>query len=228
MTTTAAREGRLLARPAAPTAPAYAPGTYALEVSPSRDALLRVPEGYRPDRPAPLVVALHGAGGDAKGGLRLVETLACLPGAIVLAPASRAGTWDVIAGGIGPDVALLDAALTRVFERHAVDPGRVAIAGFSDGASYAVSLGLANGELFSAVLAFSPGFAAPPSRHGAPRVFISHGTEDRVLPIARTSRLIAPLLEASGLAVEYREFHGGHAIPAEIARTASEWLGWRA
>jgi phospholipase/carboxylesterase len=115
-----------------------------------------------------------------------------------------------------------------VFERHAVDPGRVAIAGFSDGASYALSLGLANGELFSAVLAFSPGFAAPPSRHGAPRVFMSHGTGDRVLPVARTSRLIAPLLEASGLAVEYREFDGGHAIPAEIARAASAWLGWTA
>jgi predicted esterase len=228
MTTTVAREGRLLARPAAPTGPAYAPGTHALEVSSSRDALVRVPAGYRADRPAPLVVTLHGAGGDARRGLRIVEGLADVLGAIVLAPASREGTWDVIAGGIGPDVALLDAALARVFERHAVDPGRVAIAGFSDGASYALSLGLANGELFSAVLAFSPGFAAPPSRRGAPRVFVSHGTGDHVLPVDRTSRLIAPLLEASGLAVEYREFDGGHAIPAAIARAAGEWLGWKA
>lgn len=39
----------------------------------------------------------------------------------------------------------------------AIDPAHVAIGGFSDGASCALSLGLVNGDLFTHVMAFSPG-----------------------------------------------------------------------
>jgi len=51
----------------------------------------------------------------------------------------------------------------------------VAIQGFSDGASYALSLGLTNGDLFTHVIAFSPGFAAPAEQRGRPRIYVSHG-----------------------------------------------------
>jgi phospholipase/carboxylesterase len=34
----------------------------------------------------------------------------------------------------------------------------VALGGFSDGASYALSLDLTNGDLFASLIAFSPGF----------------------------------------------------------------------
>jgi phospholipase/carboxylesterase len=100
----------------------------------------------------------------------------------------------------------------------------VALGGFSDGASYALSLGLTNGDLFDSLIAFSPGFMAPANRRNAPRCFISHGTEDQALPIDRTSRRIVPELERNGYEVRYREFAGGHSIPAEIAREAIEWF----
>jgi phospholipase/carboxylesterase len=45
-------------------------------------------------------------------------------------------------------------------------------------ASYALSLGIANGNLFSHVLAFSLGFLAPASQTGSPRIFVSNGTQD--------------------------------------------------
>ena len=73
-----------------------------------------------------------------------------------------------------------------MFARFTV--GTVTVCGFSDGASYALSIGLANGDLFGHVLAWSPGFVAPPEFVGRPRVFVSHGTDDRVLPIDRCSR----------------------------------------
>jgi poly(3-hydroxybutyrate) depolymerase len=47
-----------------------------------------------------------------------------------------------------------------------VDPQRICVSGFSDGASYALSLGLANGDLFTHVAAFSPGFMRPPCTQG--------------------------------------------------------------
>jgi phospholipase/carboxylesterase len=141
-------------------------------------------------------------------------------GFIVLAPDSRLSTWDVIRGGFGPDVAFLDEALSHVFARVAIDPARVAVGGFSDGGSYALCLGLANGDLFSHVLAFSPGFAAPAVVAGRPRIFISHGDRDEVLPVDRCGRRLARVLAEGGYDVDYREFAGGHLVPPEMVEGA--------
>ncbi len=77
---------------------------------------------------------------------------------IVLAVDSHQKTWDMIRGGYGADIAFIDKALAQTFTRYAIAPNRVAIAGFSDGASYALSVGITNGDLFTHVIAFSPGF----------------------------------------------------------------------
>ena len=167
---------------------------------------------------------LHGAGGVATHGLNPLLHLAEEAGLLLLAPESRRQTWDVILGGYGPDVAFLDRALGRVFARYAVDPARLAVGGFSDGASYALSLGLTNGGLFTHVLAFSPGFMAPGEQEGAPRIYISHGVRDAVLPIDACSRRIVPRLRRAGYAVEYREFDGPHTVPPEFAREAAGWF----
>jgi phospholipase/carboxylesterase len=195
-----------------------------LEIVTERDALLYVPASYRPERPAPFVLSLHGAGGDARSALYPLSPLADAAGLILLAFASRESTWDVIRGQFGPDVALLDTALAAVFDRCAVDPRRLGIGGFSDGASYALSLGITNGDLFGEILAFSPGFMAPAAQRGTPRIFISHGTHDRVLRIDVTSRRLVPQLERAGYDVTYVEFDGPHTVPPEIARQGMEWF----
>ncbi len=221
-----AEQGRLLARPGqvqagTPEAPL---GLQPLGLGSARDGLLYVPAGYTPDRPAPLVLMLHGAGGVARHGLDPLLPLADEAGLILLAPDSRRQTWDVILGGYGPDIAFIDRALARTFERYAVDPARVAAEGFSDGASYALSIGVTNGDLFTHVLAFSPGFMAPGEQQGAPRLFISHGIHDEVLPIDVCSRRIVPRVRRAGYDVQYREFDGPHTVPPEIAREGLDWF----
>ncbi len=124
----------------------------------------------------------------------------------------------------GPDLALIDRALEQTFSRYAVAPERVAVGGFSDGASYALSLGITNGDLFTHVIAFSPGFMVPAGQAGSPRTFISHGTRDGVLPIDRCSRTIVPQLQRTGYEVRYREFDGGHTISPDIALEAVGWF----
>jgi phospholipase/carboxylesterase len=94
------------------------------------------------------------------------------------------------------------------------------VAGFSDGASYALSIGIMNGALFSDILAFSPGFMAPTRQADAPRVFISHGIHDGVLPIDACSRRLAPKLRDAGYDLDYREFDGGHEVPPEMVTAA--------
>ncbi len=220
-------EGRLSARPVSPQpdAPTSAPtGLQRLDLGEESEGFLYVPAGYSAKQPAPLVLSLHGAGGNARRGLALLQGLADEMGFILLAPSAHQRTWDVIRGGYGPDVFLIDKALEQTFSRYSVDPTHVAIGGFSDGASYALSLGIINGTLFSHVIAFSPGFMAPTGQEGAPRFFISHGTEDLVLPIDRCSRRIVPQLQRAGYEVRYLEFAGGHTVPADIAREAVDWL----
>jgi phospholipase/carboxylesterase len=180
--------------------------------------LLLVPEGAV--QSMPLLVWLHGAGGDAPGMLRMLESQARAAGIALLVPESLGSSWDVIRGGYGPDVVFLDAALKVSFAALPVDPARLAIGGFSDGASYALSLGLANGDLFRWLLAFSPGFAAPPDTIGQPQIYVSHGTEDDVLPIDACSRRLVPRLQRSGYAVRYKEFAGGHHVPDHLAAEA--------
>jgi phospholipase/carboxylesterase len=129
-----------------------------------------------------------------------------------------------VLGGYGPDIGYIDRALAGLFGGYAVDSGRVAVGGFSDGASYALSLGLTNGDLFTHIIAFSPGFMLPGRRHGRPRVFISHGIEDIVLPIGQCSRRLVPRLRRQGYEVFYREFDGPHTVPPEIAAEAVRWF----
>ena len=223
--TQAAEAGLLLARPTQPTTATPPRGLQPLKLSDKRDGLLYVPPTYQMEQPAPLVVMLHGAGGDAHGGLKLLMPLADAAGLILLAPASRQPTWDIIFGNqYGWDIALIDTALAQVFSRYAIDKNRLAIGGFSDGASYALSVGITNGDLFTHVIAFSPGFMAPARQQGKPRLFISHGTRDEVLPIDRCSRKLVPQLKRAGYDVLYREFDGSHTLPPEIARSSVTWF----
>ena len=195
------------------------PGLHELRLGRQGRALLDVPRAVGARR-VPLVLALHGAGGSAESGLRVLGGEARAAGVAVLAPASQGRTWDVVLGGFGPDAKAIDTLLQRVSRSLPVDTDRTAIAGFSDGASYALSLGLANGDRFARVIAFSPGFAAPGRRRARPPIFIAHGRDDRVLPIDRTSRRLVPALRDAGHTVVYREFDGGHTVPRSLVREA--------
>jgi phospholipase/carboxylesterase len=217
-----ADDGRLTARPRGSVATS-ATGARALGLGATRDAILQLP-AKAASAPLPLLVLLHGAGGRGEGVLRRLGSAADDAGIAVLAPDSRDSSWDAIRGGFGRDVTFVDRALERVFETVAVDPARIAVGGFSDGATYALSLGLINGDLFRRVVAFSPGFVVEGTPHGRPRFFISHGTSDPILPIDRCSRVIVPGLRKRGYEVTFREFDGGHEVPSGIASEGMRWM----
>jgi phospholipase/carboxylesterase len=209
------QDGRISARPRR-NARTTATGSSRLGLGGARDATLQVPPNVTTD-PLPLMVLLHGAGGSGEGILRRLGTFAADAGIVVLSPDARESTWDAIRGEFGRDVDFIHRALERVFDQVNVDPRRISVGGFSDGATYALSLGLVNGELFRRIVAYSPGFVVGGEVTGKPQIYISHGNEDEVLPIDRTSRRIVPALKRNGYDVTYKEFIGGHTIPREIA-----------
>jgi len=134
-------------------------------------------------------------------------------------------TWDlVLRRRFDADLTFINRALTRTFSRCRIDPARVAVGGFSDGATYALSLGLPNGDLFTHLLAWSPGYLVESQRRGTPAITVRHGTLDPILPIDQTSRVVVPRLRALGYTVEYQEFADGHVLRSEDVTAAMEWV----
>jgi predicted esterase len=218
-----ARHGRLAFRIRRPVEPAARTGLLQLGAQNGAELGLAWVPPAAATHPVRLVLVLHGAGGSARQGLELMLAAARERQLLLVAPSSRASTWDVIGTGYGPDVRSIDRLLETIAAAYPV--ASLTFAGFSDGASYALSLGLANGDVGDTVIAFSPGFAAPLVRHGRPRVFISHGRGDRVLPIDRCSRRLVRELQRDGYPVRYEEFDGGHVVPGETVDNAVAWLG---
>jgi phospholipase/carboxylesterase len=241
-------------------APAAADKPY-LETKVSTDSpVKRVPTGYFDFRNgvvgyippsiagkrAPLLVLLHGAGGEGVDMVERFKAEADRRGVILLAPKSGGVTWDTVLyfnpdyGSFAPiaklpptnppvafgaDIKRVDKALSMLLEHVAVEPERVGLLGFSDGATYALAIGPRNPRLFSTVIALSPGFAFPTMRKGRDqRIFLAHGTEDRVLRFIGSKRDIVPNLIRHGHKVTFVPFNGGHEVPADIAAQAIDYF----
>jgi phospholipase/carboxylesterase len=213
---------RLTAVPLASTTN-VAPGAYNLGLAATKDTRLIVPSAASPTTAIPLVVMLHGAGGDELP-LQPVIDAAALYHVAVLLPSSRSSSWDVARGGFGEDILLIDKALQETFRSVRVDPSRIAFAGFSDGASYALSIGIANGDLISHVIAFAPGFIAPVPRLGKSEFYIVHGTQDVVTSPRNTEDNFVPFLRALGYEVQFRTFDGGHQVTVPEVDRAFRWF----
>lgn len=185
----------------------------------------------------PLLVLLHGAGRRAD---RMIEDLAAEAnerGIVLLAPTSRGATWDTVSSAEQPpspdsmlasslahrfnssrDAIRVEAAIAALGKIVPVDRSRTVLAGFSDGATFALAMGLSRNHPFSAVIAWSPGIAietASPAR--GRRVFVSHGRQDQVLSFNTDCAEIVPLVQSEGAAVSFLPFAGGHEIP-QIAK----------
>jgi len=216
-------DGRLSARPRTGVKTSGS-GRIMLGLDRDRDAILEIPKNAG-QSPLPLFVMLHGATQSAEDMFWYLGSAHEEAGIAVLAPNSRDTTWDAITGGpFAHDVPALNRALERVFETTAIDPARISLGGFSDGATYGLSLGLINGDFFHSIVAFSPGFVIHGDLHGQPRIYISHGMHDHILPIDRCGRRIAAGLKDSGYDVTFREFDGDHEIPADVAREGLSWV----
>ncbi|WP_206997209.1 alpha/beta hydrolase [Trinickia mobilis] len=216
--------GRLSFTPAEPAKDPLPPGRNRLGIADERDSVLFVPTGLGTLGPVPLFVMFHGAGGFPEKVLPFIEEHAERDKFLILAPHSMYPTWDIVVGGSGPDLDRLHRALIEVTSRYRIDRDRLAFAGFSDGASYALSIGITNGDIASHVIAFSGGFMSIFTQEGAPKVFIAHGLNDERLPIETSGRANATKLKAAGYDVQYIEFNGLHAIQPVIVGMAIQFF----
>jgi predicted esterase len=210
--------------------PLLAPAALALPTGVSRltdHALVYVPASTR--GPAPLILLLHGAGGNAATFAERFTAQADKRGAVLLAVQSANASWALRPGddarATGSDPANIDAAFTALFAKAPVDPKRIIVAGFSDGASYALWLGRANARLFHGVLALSAGFVIePPDVDSRQRIFIAHGRRDKVIPFTYVRNTIVPQLERAGFRPKTSWFVGGHVIDEAALNEGLDYL----
>jgi phospholipase/carboxylesterase len=218
--------GRMTAwRPGMP--PMHAPlppGRHELEFDEGRNAVLVVPDELDTTAPVPLFVMFHGAGGEANRVLPHLVRHARARRFLLLVPQSMYPTWDIVIGGHGPDLERLQAALARVATHFAIDPQRLAFAGFSDGGSYALSTGITNGDIASHVIALSAGFMNTFSQNGAPKVFIAHGRSDSQLSLEATATPHAKRLLDAGYDLTLLPFDGDHVIVPWVVERAVEFF----
>jgi len=198
----------------------------------------------RPAAGAPdgLVVLHHGRGTDEQDLLRLADVLdparrllVVTPRAPLRVPGSPGFHWYLVPRVGYPDpetFALARQGLSELhdalWERTGLTPERTVLGGFSMGCVMSYATGLdAQRPAPAAVLGFSGFIPAVPGwepdvaeRRGLP-VLVAHGRQDPVISVEFAREAVARLTEG-GLAVDYREFDGGHWIdPQDLERAGA-------
>ncbi|GJP66247.1 hypothetical protein CLOP_g23142 [Closterium sp. NIES-67] len=189
------------------------------------DGLVYVPSTYTEASPCPILVALHTEDGDAKEALAPFMQCAEQHRILLVAPDARDVLWDCSFEGANMDASFIDKAMETAFSRFSVDPESVCLSGISDGGTMAMALGLRNSQLFSHVMAFTPGTIDLPCYQDGPDIFISHGTSvpDREIDIC--SQQLVPKLRRCGYHLKYVEYEGSErSPPPEVVSDAVSWF----
>lgn len=123
--------------------------------------------------------------------------------------------------------------IDKAIETYRIDPLRVYLMGFSQGAIMSFSVSLTHPEKMAGIVAMSgrvlpeivPHIAAPEALRDLP-IFVAHGTEDQVLPIHH-GRAARELLQRLPVALTYREYPIGHQISDQSLADIAGWLTQR-
>ena len=189
---------------------------------------LYVPEYYTPDRPWPLVMALHGGSSNGRGFLWSWLTDVRAEGAILVTPTATGDTWALT--GRDQDTPNLARILDLVGSRYHLDRTRLLLTGMSDGGTFSYVTGLEMGSPFThlapVAATFHPMMAemADPQRVRGLPVHIVHGALDWLFPIAG-ARTNQQALAAAGARVTYREIPDlSHCYPRDANPGILAWL----
>ena len=123
----------------------------------TRTYYLDIPETAKP--PSPLVVLLHGSGGNGEFMLEQWKDVAAREGVVLLAPNSLHADvgWDLDADG--PDY--IHQLIGIVAAKHPIDFRRIYVFGQSGGAVYALTLAMLESQFFAAVAFHAGGWRRP-------------------------------------------------------------------
>ncbi len=124
---------------------------------------------------------------------------------------------------------LLDQFLDFACSKYPVDPGRIFLLGFSQGAIMSMSYGMKNLNRVKGIIALSgyvPDFLMEECGKSSLKqinLYISHGYEDPVLPY-EWGKQSAEFLKERGAEVSFHPYHAGHWVSEENFNDLRNWL----
>jgi thioredoxin 1 len=139
---------------------------------------------------------------------------------------------DEVVAAFGSALDQLDDLLDEAAAEHELPRSEAIVGGFSQGAGLTLALALRTSDRAHplGVLAMSPALPSSledidPDWDAASKtpVLLQHGTNDPLVPVAR-SRELARQLEAHGVPVVYGEYPMEHQVALESVQQAREWL----
>ena len=187
-----------------------------------------VPEYLTRATPVPVVFALHGGSGHGRVFLWSWLREARSRGVIVVAPTATGDTWSLMEPAI--DSAHLSRVLQYVRDHWAVDPGKMALSGMSDGGTFTLLSGLDSGSPFTHLAPVAASFhpllvtmTEPERIRGLP-IYLVHGALDWMFPI-ETGRTANQALTMAGAKVVFREIADlSHTYPRDENGAILDWF----
>jgi phospholipase/carboxylesterase len=182
-------------------------------------AVLLTPSEIDPARRYPLFTVFHGAGRQDEMLVKACRDQPDLRQAFFLVPRSVDPTWDLIVGGERNDLDFLEYAYDLIYRRYPIDVSRQVAIGYSDGASYALSVCLSNPRIFESALCWAAGFVAIDRTSWKPddpkpRFYLEYGTHDELFPFEQIAVPMRDNLRSAGYEVEFSVDQGGRHWPS--------------
>ena len=198
---------------------------------------LVVPLQYQAGKPIPVVVGLHGLGGNQNFVDDNCQDLANklgiaflgVSGTVCLGPTAFRWSEDPIR-----DQAHIQEALDSVRDRITPAPGQLLLFGFSQGAELAFEIAACHPDLYRGALCFSPGLQQERSLDGlttrAPirqRFLITAGAAEQPDTL-RHARADAQWCRAHDIPVRLKIYPGvnSHSFPPDFSEQFGTWLQW--
>lgn len=203
---------------------------------------------YEPsgDGPHPTILTLHGRGANAFDLLGLAPYLCngkflmvCPQGPLEtpIGPGTVGYAWYPMTLGGPPDISAilksrekLENVLDACLKRYPIDPKKLVVLGFSQGAVLAYSLALSNPKRFAGLAVLSswlpkeliPELSIGEGVQWLPTL-VQHGSQDQMIEVQR-ARDSVEQLRALHVPLTYREYDMGHEISPKSLTELSGWL----
>jgi len=215
-------------------------GYYDSEVQATKPLPIRTfaPFGYEPRYPYPLIVFLHGNGGNEQQILRLAPKVSRrnyvsigLRGPVCLGPNPKGAlgfSWGDASHYDMIEEYLLEAIQQTRLHYH-IHSERIYLAGFAEGATLAYRMGLQYPDKINGVIALNghmpredrPLLRLPETR--SLRVLIGHGIANSVVPTSMV-RDDYRLLYAAGMDVEMKNYATNNRLHKDMLRDMNRWI----
>jgi phospholipase/carboxylesterase len=220
-----------------------------VKTSKLQELLVSLPQGFDSTRKYPLLIGMHGNGGNSEQVLTAMKNALKEEPLILATPQGAYANFSQLRGQhfsweiqtrnkelwkIGDPLAIenIDEVLKAVKGKYPIS--EVYILGFSQGAAYALLSGFKYPQMVAGIISIGGLFPETDTEFSMLkeeeiengkkfRVFVAQGNQDRVIP-AGIGAKTAEKLKKYGYEVEYQEYEGGHEVTPEFLKKIYSWM----